>query len=100
PERLEELISVGVDFDKTGDSFDLALEGGHSENRILHRQDVTGSAIEQALLNEIRQLENVELREKHFVIDLDIDRTEHRNDCVGAFYFDENDFVRHIRSKA
>lgn len=100
PERLEELISVGVDFDKTGDSFDLALEGGHSENRILHRQDVTGSAIEQALLNEIRRLENVDLREKHFVIDLDIDRSEHRNDCVGAFYFDENDFVRHIRSKA
>lgn len=36
PERLAELIAIGVNFDKIhSDNYDLALEGGHSQHRIL-----------------------------------------------------------------
>src|SRR5438552_3504147 len=37
PERVKELIEIGVSFDKNQQgAFDLAKEGGHSEHRVLH----------------------------------------------------------------
>src|SRR5574344_2489626 len=47
-ERVKELISWGTNFDKkSSGAYDLAREGGHSEFRILHHQDSTGSEIER-----------------------------------------------------
>ena len=47
PERLEELINWGTSFDadKKG-KLELGLEGGHSQKRIVHQKDFTGSEIE------------------------------------------------------
>ncbi|MCX7648450.1 MAG: FAD-binding protein, partial [Elusimicrobiales bacterium] len=39
PLIIEELINLGVKFDKSGNKFELGLEGGHSFRRILHRYD-------------------------------------------------------------
>src|SRR5512133_1399577 len=37
PERIKDLIDLGVEFDRKEDgSYDLAKEGGHTEYRILH----------------------------------------------------------------
>ncbi|MHA1603805.1 MAG: FAD-dependent oxidoreductase, partial [Candidatus Freyarchaeota archaeon] len=37
PERVRELIDIGVEFERRENgSFDLAMEGGHSHRRILH----------------------------------------------------------------
>src|SRR5690606_7680637 len=50
PERLNELINWGVNFDKNpGGHFDMGLEGGHTQNRVLHHQDITGFEIETKL---------------------------------------------------
>src|SRR5574344_2980011 len=47
-ERVKELINWGTNFDKkSSGAYDLAREGGHSEFRILHHQDSTGSEIER-----------------------------------------------------
>ena len=42
PQRIEELVRYGVEFDKSkGGKFDLHREGGNSEFRILHPKDNT-----------------------------------------------------------
>ena len=51
PRSAEDLIRWGTRFDRREDGgFDLHREGGHSEHRILHYQDLTGAEIERALI--------------------------------------------------
>ena len=70
-ERIKELIKWGTDFDKQTDgSYSLGREGGHSENRILHHKDTTGKEIIRALLQAVKEHENIEILEKHFAIDI------------------------------
>jgi L-aspartate oxidase len=71
PERIADLVAWGVEFDRTGTGgFHLGKEGGHSENRVLHCQDMTGASIEQALCNQLSLLPNIEVLTHHFAIDL------------------------------
>ncbi len=71
PARIRELIEMGVDFDKKPDGkLDMAMEGGHSEHRILHHKDSTGAAIEKVLIEKVRENKNIEIYENHFAIDL------------------------------
>src|SRR5660397_152282 len=54
PERIQELIEWGTNFDKNQQGeYDLAKEGGHSDSRILHYKDFTGNEIERALINQV-----------------------------------------------
>ncbi len=71
PEQIKELIKWGTSFDKkpNGD-YDLAKEGGHSEQRILHHKDNTGFEIQRALTKKIISHKNIITLEKHFAIDL------------------------------
>jgi len=70
-ESNKEIIEYGTRFDKTeSGEYSLGKEGGHSENRILHHKDVTGSEIERAMLEELRACTNVELINHCFVVDL------------------------------
>ena len=49
-ERVKELIDWGARFDKEeGGEYNLGMEGGHSEYRILHYKDVTGWEIQRTL---------------------------------------------------
>ncbi|TVP75933.1 MAG: L-aspartate oxidase [Puniceicoccaceae bacterium] len=71
PASIEELIQRGVDFSQLGDGrVSLGKEGGHSKRRILHVRDVTGKAIEQALLHAIECSPNIETLEHFFAMDL------------------------------
>jgi L-aspartate oxidase len=70
-DRVKELISWGVDFDKNeSGKYDLHKEGGHSEFRVLHHKDQTGLEIERTLLRQIYSHPNIEVLENHFAIDL------------------------------
>jgi L-aspartate oxidase len=71
PDRVNELIAWGANFDKEKDG-DLSRgkEGGHSEFRVIHHKDVTGREIERALLEAIRNKKNIELITHCFVVDL------------------------------
>jgi L-aspartate oxidase len=99
PDRLQELIDLGVAFDKKHGDWDLALEGGHSQSRILHHKDNTGLEIEKTLLREVKSLSNITLLENHFVVDLVTEKSGYSNHCVGAFYFDGQDTIHYLRSK-
>lgn len=71
PACIDELIKRGVDFSQLGDGrVSLGKEGGHSKRRILHVQDITGRAIEQALLHAIETSENIVTLEHYFAVEL------------------------------
>jgi L-aspartate oxidase len=71
PERIQDIITWGADFDKKpSGEFDLAKEGGHSESRILHFKDVTGLEIERKLLQKIHAHPNIELHTHYFAVDI------------------------------
>lgn len=99
PERIQELISWGADFDfKSKNNYDLGKEGGHSANRILHHKDITGYEVQMTLLHQIEILPNIELLDHHFAIDI---ITQHHTEgkklkfgdtdisCFGAYIMDE-----------
>ncbi|MBN1949636.1 MAG: L-aspartate oxidase [Bacteroidales bacterium] len=71
PERIQELIKWGTNFDreKSG-KFDLAREGGHSEHRILHHKDDTGREIQRALIDRVRQHPNIDIFQHFFALDI------------------------------
>src|SRR5207248_11564182 len=52
PVRVRELIELGAEFtrDSTPLGYHLTREGGHSPRRGLHASDMTGRAVERALL--------------------------------------------------
>ena len=54
PDRIKDLVDLGVSFSSLDDGrISLGKEGGHSKRRVLHVKDVTGKAIEEALLSAI-----------------------------------------------
>ncbi|SDM90279.1 L-aspartate oxidase [Geoalkalibacter ferrihydriticus] len=94
PQAIEDLISWGVEFTRKKDqSYDLHREGGHSERRIFHAQDVTGREIERALIEAVRSHPNIVIFENHIAVDLITEaKALHRrikpNRCLGAYVLD------------
>jgi L-aspartate oxidase len=88
PERIRELISLGVEFTKKKNSdseFELALEGGHGKRRILHSGDITGNEIERVLIKNIEKNKNITVYKYHTAIDLILDKDRI---CRGVYVFD------------
>ena len=71
PELIRDLIAWGTRFNKTPDGrFELNREGGHTEHRILHHEDLTGAEIERALIQSVRSHPDITVLEHHFAVDL------------------------------
>jgi L-aspartate oxidase len=71
PERVNEIIQWGAKFDKGDDGdYKRGKEGGHSEFRILHHKDITGSEIERALIDAVNKQKNIEFIKHCFVVDI------------------------------
>jgi L-aspartate oxidase len=87
PERIRELTELGVNFsrEETGE-YELGLEGGHSNRRILHVRDHTGADIELALVKQIECAKNITVFENHMAVNL----YAHNNRVHGAYVFDIN----------
>ncbi|QSW88801.1 L-aspartate oxidase [Flavobacterium endoglycinae] len=102
PERLQELIDIGTIFDKNEKGrWDLGLEGGHSQHRILHHKDSSGLEIEEKLLKIIKKLPNIELLENHMVIDLNTETKKNKTICTGAFFYEKkHNRIKYIRTRA
>ncbi|RJQ66415.1 MAG: L-aspartate oxidase [Desulfobacteraceae bacterium] len=118
PERIRELIKLGVRFNKANNAalendlhaLDLGREGGHSCNRIVHANDMTGQEVERALLSQVRNHPNIQLYENHIAIDLithstrmkrGLVTTTHEDFCCGAYVLDRSSlrvktFAAHI----
>ncbi|MGB9736417.1 MAG: L-aspartate oxidase [bacterium] len=75
PNRIKELIELGVKFSKVYDPidndmvYDLTREGGHTKRRILHADDLTGREIEVALMRAAEE-RGIKVVDHHMAIDL------------------------------
>ena len=71
PERIEELIQWGTEFDRNGTKLAFTREGAHSRNRILHAHgDSTGQEILRALYAKAKTLKNISVCEFEFSTEL------------------------------
>ncbi|MBL0058911.1 MAG: L-aspartate oxidase [Elusimicrobia bacterium] len=112
PARIQDLIDWGVRFSSTPalvseePRFELGLEGGHSQRRILHVGDSTGHAVEQVLVDRVRQDPRITVHEHHSAVDLLTRRRlglslKPNDACGGAYVLDvESGQVRTFLARA
>ena len=97
PERIEELIRWGTEFDREGTKLTFGREGAHSRNRILHAHgDSTGREILRALYAKAKTLKNIAVREFEFSTDLRV----HDGRVTGIHLIDEAGERREIFASA
>jgi L-aspartate oxidase len=71
PQRIQELIDWGTEFDRTGSRLSFTREGAHSRSRILHAHgDSTGREIGRALIARARTTPRISFTEFEFTADL------------------------------
>jgi L-aspartate oxidase len=83
PAAIERLARLGVPFNTDKGSLHLTREGGHSHRRIVHVDDATGWAVQEALLKAARANPNITLVPDMVVIDLATSRHEARYSGAG-----------------
>ena len=98
PERIEELIEHGVEFTRNEEGeYDLGKEGGHTERRVLHVNDLTGQYIEIKLVEKVKNFHNIEIKENWCAINLYAQNFQ----CYGAYVLDqESGEIHNIAAKA
>jgi L-aspartate oxidase len=116
PQLVRELIDLGVKFSRSegehhsgGSEYDLGREGGHSENRVIHADDMTGREMEKVLVEHARNHKNIQIYEHHIALDLitystrmrsGVIITQHESYCCGAYILDiKNKVVNTFSSK-
>ena len=93
-EIIDDLLALGVDFDKENDgSLKYTKEGAHSKPRICFHKDITGKEITETLLKRVRELENVTVMD-HTVME---DWIVEDGICNGIIATSENDTL-HIHA--
>lgn len=97
PERIRELIELGVSFNRDAENpteLDLGREGGHSARRIAHSMDGSGREIERALLQAVADNPRITVLENHLAVDLLIhsktglptdSQPPYTDRCLGAY---------------
>ncbi|MCW7539447.1 L-aspartate oxidase [Aquabacterium sp. A7-Y] len=88
-DAIEWLLAQGVDFTRDGAGFHLTREGGHSERRILHKDDSTGAAIVQTLEACAQANDRLRVLDHHRVIKL-LRGQGSTTGCAGAIALDAN----------
>ena len=98
PSHVRELINLGVKFTRRGEDYHLSREGGHSRDRILHANDLTGQEIERAMIEAINSKKNITVFPHHMLIDfitrgrLDsrVEPGSAKDEALGAYTLDVN----------
>jgi len=80
PQRMQDLMDWGVNFDRAADILELAREGGHSAKRVLHIRDHSGRSIVEALLSACESTANIQLLKNQVVQSLVLDGN---GNCIG-----------------
>jgi L-aspartate oxidase len=107
PERVKELAAWGVPFNRTARGFALGREGGHSRRRIVHAADLTGRAVETALLDRVRRDPRIRVLDDHLAVDLLLGsrltprrRAVRPDTCWGAYVLErDRDRIEPITAK-
>jgi L-aspartate oxidase len=88
PERIKDLMKMGMQFDTENGELSLALEGGHHRRRVLHAGgDSTGKKLVQFLIEKVLASKAIEIFENQMVYELLVKDAE----CFGAKSFNLTD---------
>ncbi|MGO1296551.1 MAG: L-aspartate oxidase [Vibrio sp.] len=105
-ECVQWLIDGGVPFDRLDNQQDnlpryhLTREGGHSHRRILHAADATGMAIQSSLQDNVQKQDNIDIFERHNVLDLITESIDGEKSVRGAYVWNRQDeHVETIKAK-
>jgi L-aspartate oxidase len=97
PERIEELISWGTQFDRNGTKLAFTREGAHSRDRILHAHgDSTGRELGRALYLKTQSLKNISICEFEFATSLIVEDGR----VVGLNLLDQKGALHPVRAAA
>lgn len=84
PDRIKDLIEMGMLFDTEDGALSLGLEGGHHKRRVLHAGgDSTGKEMVSFLISKVLEKENIEIFEDQMVYELLVKE----QNCCGARSF-------------
>ncbi len=87
PQAIERLAALGVPFNPGDDEqWHLTREGGHSHRRIVHVNDATGWAVQQALEAAAKANKNITLIPDMVAIDLIMGRHQERFSTSGRIH--------------
>ncbi|MCR5162530.1 MAG: FAD-dependent oxidoreductase, partial [Thermoguttaceae bacterium] len=86
PERIQEMIRMGTQFDLQKDgTLELGREGGHGMNRVAHAHgDATGHELVRAMVENVKNASNIEVHTQCYALDL----LTYEGRCVGAIVND------------
>ncbi|MBC7918496.1 MAG: FAD-dependent oxidoreductase, partial [Rhodoferax sp.] len=93
PQAIAWLQKLGVPFSQEDGHLHLTREGGHSARRIVHATDATGAAVQQTLIEKVKEAPNVTLFEHHTLVDLITTAKLGQpgtNRCVGLYALDDD----------
>lgn len=94
-EIVDELIGMGVEFEKNPDGgLAYTREGAHSSKRIVFHKDITGREITQKLKNKVLGLDNVTIAEYTTLVDI----IEKDNTCYGAVLMTKSGELKRVRA--
>lgn len=90
PAQVRRLLDLGVKLARDADgTLDLTREGGHSERRVVHYQDITGREIQRALIAAAMAHPNITMVSDHIAVDL-LSMAKYGGEpaCFGAYVLD------------
>jgi L-aspartate oxidase len=70
PAEIDTLRKIGALFDMSGKDLSLTREAGHSFARVVHNKDTTGGEVEATLARTVKDMPNVSIFERVFVVDI------------------------------
>lgn len=84
PRQIRWLMDLGVEFDRADGNFDLGKEGGHSRRRVAHSGDQIGNAVQNVMVQLVKENPSIETRENMIAVDLLV----HEGVCRGVRVLD------------
>ncbi len=97
PSCIQELVNMGVAFDRQGEQLALTLEAAHSRRRVLHAADTTGKEVITTLTAQVLQHQNISIIQKTLALSLWLEPQTGR--CQGISLIYENRVIW-VRAKA
>lgn len=80
-QQIENLLALGVDFDRHGRSLAVTLEAAHSRRRVLHAADATGRALVSTLASQVLAQPNIRVFDSTLALELYLEQGR----CAGVF---------------
>lgn len=85
PEKIQELIQWGAEFDREGGNLLFTREAAHRRSRVIHAHgDATGKEIARVLLRKAQTIPSIKFRDFAFTVDLWMEEEK----CRGAYIID------------